>query len=301
MVKATHHRRSVALLLVASVHCSLLADVDSLTRNTGAVDRGLDAMAYDGALESGRAEGDSSAAQDGTLSGDGGVANRFCASLQPTPAFCEDYDRGPLGPEWVPRIVGVGTIGTDTEEAQSRPASRRFTIGARAPGAACSYVVESFAAPARYTRLLRVQSDIFIGRANSMSGVPDISSVVNSMTLSDPDGTGDCSMYVGSFNGEATLYIQPENATVTPKTYSLSTPIPQRRWTRTAIEISGADGPMPSVTVSVDGVMALNAAPIPPGLGCKQGRILAIYTGFLCYSGTVPSELRVDNVALWAQ
>jgi hypothetical protein len=67
------------------------------------------------------------------------------------------------------------------------------------------------------------------------------------------------------------------------------------------VEVSGAGGQAPVVTVTIDGVKALEAIPIPPELGCKHGRVKDVQNGFFCTRATKDSELRVDNLAIWAE
>jgi hypothetical protein len=171
MAKRVCGKLGSALAFAATLHCSLIASFDDFTGAGESVSSGPDATGRDDASardgsardgttvrEPGTFGSDAGAGQDANTAPEGGATGAFCTSLQPMPAFCEDYDRGAIGSEWVPEIIGAGTIATDSTEAQSRPSARRFTVAAKPPGAPCEYIEETRASTLRYARSFRLQN-----------------------------------------------------------------------------------------------------------------------------------------------
>lgn len=124
---------TAALLAVAAPACSLLFATD-LDGARGAADP--DAEAAEAAADAPTdGERDDVAPRDGGDGGDADAGSRGCASYDPAPDFCEDFDDGPLARGWTKLQEQSGTLAFDPL-AYSPPRSGRANLN-DAPS--CSY------------------------------------------------------------------------------------------------------------------------------------------------------------------
>ncbi|MBX3218321.1 MAG: hypothetical protein KF850_40320 [Labilithrix sp.] len=121
---------AAALLAAALPACSLLFASDLDDADAGAAE-----TPEGGATDATDAAGDGDGGRDGGDGGDGAPPVTGCASYDPPPVFCEDFDDGPIGSGWDELREQSGTLTLDPL-AYSPPQSGRANL-IDAPS--CSY------------------------------------------------------------------------------------------------------------------------------------------------------------------
>jgi hypothetical protein len=298
------YKRAARIIAVAaiacSLHCSLFANFDNFVSNRREGISGDSATLADGGapvnFDSGTRD---SEPVDAARSIEGGS---FCSTVQPAPAFCEDFDQGPPSSWVLVSQATTGSIASDTFEAKSPPSSRRLLLPGTASGAACQYHAEQRSLSVDYTESVRVEHDIFIGHLNDNGGVP-AASAINTMTFSAPDGSGACDVFFNFGAGATAVALDPQEAREAAIQYPLSVVVVPRAWTHVAIEVknsinAGAD---PTLRAWVNGALALDSVPITSNRKCKTGRFRGVSVGAYCYGGPTDIEVRTDNLVAWTK
>jgi hypothetical protein len=195
-----------------------------------------------------------------------------------------------------------GAISSDTVEAKSRPSSRRTTLPATLPGAACQYHAEVRTIDVDYTSYFRVEHDVFLGHPSDTGGVP-AASAADSLTFSATDGSGACDVYFNFGAGATAVSLDPQERRDLATQYPLSKRVAPRVWEHVAIEVRSPENGVlePRLSAWVNGTLALDRIPIPADRPCRVGRLRSVSVGFFCYGGNNDIELRADNIVAWTK
>lgn len=237
-------------------------------------------------------------APDADAGGDGG-APRYCASLDPAPAFCEDFDTLPLSEAWRPRATDGGILQMDETIASSPPRSLRVTMFPPEAGETCRSAVYDRKLKLSFASRARVEFDAHLGDGAG-AGYPYAGIAMHRAIVGAEDGAGACNYFFLTHPADAQLAIQPPEP-APAVTFELSKDIADATWTRLAIEIERSDDAGGGATVSawLDGARVLDPVAVPES--CRVERVLSVTPGLFCVSSSVPApvDTRVDNVVVW--
>jgi hypothetical protein len=229
---------------------------------------------------------------DGAAGGDGGGdagSAGFCASLQPAPTFCDDFDDGEvLGHRWSLVHLEGGGIEALTDQGKSAPAAASHTFPAQASGITATCL--DLALPGT-TSQVSLAYDFFLENRPA-SGTIELGSVNIQVSgvgafyndLAIRGAAGD------SYHEELT----PLGSTFMAGDHAVATFQPGR-WYRvaTAIDLAGA-----TFTFTIDGTTVASGATrfaVQPGATTVQD-------GMVFTTNATPSwTVRTDNVVIDAR
>ncbi len=290
-------RFSAALALAATFSCSTLTGLDGLAISFA---ERTPSLADDGGGSETVATADYAARSDGgaTAHAEGGSDVSFCASLTTAPTFCDDFDEAPTGSGWNGTTDVGGTLAFDTATATSLPRSRRVTVVPAPSGTPCRYVQDTQLLGKDYVARVRVEHDVFLGHVEDTGAVP-FTSAMNSMVLSGPDDRGPCDIYFDTQRGATNLVFDSATDRSQVKSFPLSQTIGPRKWVHLAVEVASSGLQDATVSVWMNGVVALESVAIPSTLLCNYGRIQSVEVGFRCVGESAFVEARVDNLVVW--
>jgi hypothetical protein len=261
-----------ALWLVGAVACSAFGSGDEPAEDAGTDSAaGLDALVDGGADEA-------------------SASVAFCASLDPTPAFCDDFDDS--GIDWGTLAHDGGQLRLD-DLAVSPPNALYAALPGYTLDEGCAYASQRQILGATAASRIRFEHDLRPGPVNA-SSYPSF--VPDHIMVSDEDGGRACGYYLFASRSGPSLKVEtPEGYTI--QTLALSGIFLPDRWTRAVIEIEKGEG-SPSVAVTLDGASALVRTSLAgdAGAACGFGKVVSISLGIICYRGTADVEVRFDNV-----
>ena len=247
------------------------------------------------------ASGDGRATSDGggsDSSSDGGAGGRFCTTVSGSPLFCEDFDDPTLAASWIPHVDDGGTAGLDDAAAASAPNAIRTTM-IPVPSAPCRYAYAAHAFSAGFSKSVRVERDLRLGHAGDNGGFPTMDFATSGIQARGSGANSLCSYYFDISPTSASFVVEPDVDGTKTATYPLTQHFVAGKWTHVAVVIDTPAGMAPTVTVSLDGVTALDKQPITPTL-CGFGTLTDVSTGLFCVQGTATDiDVRTDNVAVW--
>lgn len=238
--------------------------------------------------------GEPSGDDDAGSSEEGGVdaadaepaPTRYCASLSPTPRFCDDFDDGSLSNGWAfTNVVPPGTIALDTAKASSAPAAMRVSVpalGAMSSGPA--HVRNTILATAPHPRL---SFSAFFTNAEVTTGALAIATLDVSLShfftlyLRDAAETAET----------ATVVLEEINGGTTVR-HLLTKPPPSGAWTRVTLDVDLAAG---HASVTYDGETVLDAAPIATSGGTE---VTFRVGGVFVFGPAAPFEAWFDDVVV---
>jgi hypothetical protein len=260
------------LWLVGAVACSAFGDDDE-----PAGDAGTDAAAGLDAIVEGSA-------------GEASAPLGFCASLDPTPAFCDDFDES--GIAWSTKIDDGGRLRLD-DLAVSPPNALYAALPGYTLDAGCAYASQRQVVGATAASRIRFEHDL---RPGPVDGSHYPSFVPDHIMVSDADGERACGYHLSASRSFPSLRVEtPEGDTL--QTLVLTRSFLPDRWTRAVIQIEKEEGST-SVAVTLDGDHALARTSLvgDAGAACGFGKVVSISIGILCYQGSADVEARFDNV-----
>jgi hypothetical protein len=238
---------------------------------------------------------DSAAGLDALVDGGAGEASApvaFCASLDPSPAFCDDFDDS--GSFWGTVIHDGGQLRLD-DLAVSPPNALHAALPGYTLDGGCAYASQRKLLGATAASRIRFEHDL---RPGPVNGSTYPSFVPDHIMVSDADGGRACGYYLFASRSGPSLKVEtPEGYTI--QTLALSGGFVADRWTRAVIEIEKGEG-RSSVAVTLDGVSALARTSLAgdAGAACGFGKIVSITLGIICYRGSADVEARFDNVVV---
>lgn len=277
-------RTGAALALtLAFAGCSLTADLSGFSSAPASGDA---APASDAATV-----GDAA-----TFDGDGGPttspdAGPFCARATGA-AFCDDFDQAPLAAFWTMALDPGASVVVNDASAVSAPNALLVTMPLVA--GTCKYAYATHTMGKAYAKTVRMELDVRFARLSQQAFAS------TSIGLgSTADGTH-CDYYFATRAGSTSLVVEPSvNGGAGTVTYPLARAIEAGPWTHVAFAFDTAQGATPTVTVSLDGVVALDKQAITPP-SCGFGTVSEVGPGLYCVSGNdVELDVRTDNVVVW--
>jgi len=268
---------SVVALGAGAVQCSLLPSLDGLVGGQGLPDA------------SDEVPRDVSPADAPAESGDGG---RWCASLSPTPMFCDDFDdQGPFT-RWTDLYVrSGGTVGRDGTAFRSAPNALLALSPASVDPSSSLVYLSTTATKSK----VRIAYDMRIDARDPKTGYAEI----NYINFDTPGLA--FAVYLRVFDSASSV------TRITSEVYLPDGGIPAHDvalagmprfdvWTRVGVEVDVASTPR-TLTVTIDGIVAALQT-LEPGLyapGPVSARVGIGYTG---YPTTGDWRIRYDNVTI---
>lgn len=245
--------------------------------------------------------GDAGEPGDAADAGNPGDGAPYCAALDGSVAFCDDFD-GPPRTDFGLIANDGGNARPDDASATSSPNSLLMSMTASA--AACRYAYRAYPLALAYKAAVRHDFDIRLGHLDDASdggGFPaDLAS--GGIRISAADLSGECAyaFKIGT-PGHKTQLVVTSIVPPVNTYFDLSRPIPPGQWTHVSLLVEGAPTDTPTLTVLIDGVVVLDKLPSPVAT-CKYGRVSRVAPGIYCI-GNVGGDVesRVDNMAVWTQ
>jgi hypothetical protein len=147
------------------------------------------ADAPDGAVDSSARDGsdlDALPPRDAPADTVDATATTFCASLSPSPLFCEDFDEGSTMQGWSYAHTVTGSLALDSTEFRSAPASLMAQSGIAGAGTVDVAVYRTFALSGTSSLAATLDLDIRVDRADADGGL----AVLAQLGLFDGTGGG---------------------------------------------------------------------------------------------------------------
>jgi hypothetical protein len=165
----------------------------------------------------------------------------FCASLQPQPLFCEDFDRGPLPGQWSEQHETNGSETLDTKSFVSAPDSLLAQYMALPANQALNVVLRKQLQLAGLPSRLAFEFSFQPVQADTMANAI---SVVASVDYFDLAGDRYAMQFSQLANaGQVVLRFeeqtQPANMATTQINHTLATPLPMAKWTDVRLVVTG--------------------------------------------------------------
>ena len=263
----------VALAFTNGVACSILTSTDDLT---GGSDASVDQAVTDGPSSEASSEGSADVPPP-----------RFCSTLSPAPALCEDFDgTSSFDAQFSQDLVGSpNTIGADNTSSKSSPRSFFAHINAGSnPGRAYAYMFKTFAGP-----VTRISFAFDIMLVDVVSGE---SSVVAGIVVNDGMPTRHALALLLSGVDAQTEETFVAAGVTQYKDKVLSRFPVVKTWSR--VEVDMALSP-PTMTVKVDGTTTLDGVALDPSWPTSGS--VQINLGVTYVTSTAGAWLvRYDNV-----
>jgi hypothetical protein len=275
-------RRILTLACVACAGCSLLTSLDGLSSGgaDGDAGGGADAARADADRPDvvGITDGDAGAATD--TGSDAAPTRRFCETVDPGVAMCEDFDDGQSAARWTPRVKPPGVTVGVFPGAQS-PLELISRLGDPNGGDRWASYLRRLTGTVGHVRW---SYDVMLVSPPT-SGATE----VNNMRLSAAGGSFD--IY---------LEITPNRIQLQEQRYLAGMPgeggdivdveLEIGKWTRLSIEAT-VDGPDKRVRVLQDGKLLTDKALVFPLAGVPE-----LQAGFSWATGGAKAEVKTDNL-----
>ena len=274
-------RRILTLACAACAGCSVLTSLDGLSSG-GAGDAGAETSTP---VEAGEqdAKGVNDVDAGATDAGpDAPAPKRFCETVDPGVAMCEDFDDGLSAGRWTPRVQPPG-VSVGVFPGGPSPLELVAVLGEPSAGNRWASYRRELTGPAGHVRW---SYDVLLV-SRPTSGATE----VNNLRLTAPNGSFD--IY---------LEITPTLTRLQEQRYLVNAPgeggdivpvdLEIGKWTRLSIEAT-VDGPDKRVKVLQDGKLIADKALVYPLAGTPE-----LQAGFSWGTGGAKGEVKTDNLVL---